>query len=83
VLFLFVIMLLNLGHDYQSDLRMDCGSGRFGSAGLIGFALWRAFQSSGAVLSRAAASESMRGGFLNAVGAIASRSSVTSWYRSS
>jgi NADH-quinone oxidoreductase subunit J len=44
VLFLFVIMLLNLGHDYRSDLR----SGGwiltgFGAAGLIGYFVSRSF----------------------------------------
>jgi NADH-quinone oxidoreductase subunit J len=44
VLFLFVIMLLNLGHDYQADIR---GGGwivaGFASAGVIGYFLSRAF----------------------------------------
>jgi NADH-quinone oxidoreductase subunit J len=46
VLFLFVIMLLNLGHDYQSDLRgglwLVWG---FTTAGIIGFVLYRTFVS--------------------------------------
>lgn len=45
VLFLFVIMLLNLGHDYRSDLR---GGGwiviGFAGAGLFGFFVSRAFR---------------------------------------
>ena len=50
VLFLFVIMLLNLGHDYRPDLR---GGGWIvlGSvaAGLVGWALAQAFSAEGAV----------------------------------
>jgi len=73
VLFLFVIMLLNLGHDYQSDVRggLWIVTG-FTAAGLIGFVLWRAFQPATAVMQNGggqrldAAVDS-----LNAVGAIA------------
>ena len=42
VLFLFTIMLLNLGHDYQSDVRRGAWIvAGFVGAGLIGFALTR------------------------------------------
>ncbi|MBR9991087.1 MAG: NADH-quinone oxidoreductase subunit J [Gemmatimonadetes bacterium] len=73
VLFLFVIMLLNLGHDYQSDLRggvwIVVG---FVAAGTVGWFIWQSFGAPGAVLQRggeqqiAASVEQM-----NAVGAIA------------
>lgn len=76
VLFLFTIMLLNLGHDYRSDMR---GAGwiivGFTAAGVIGWALSWAFGGS------AATSVIQLGGGdridaavreLNAVGAIAS-----------
>jgi NADH-quinone oxidoreductase subunit J len=44
VLFLFVIMLLNLGHDYQSDLRGGLWIvWGFTVAGIIGFILSRVF----------------------------------------
>jgi NADH-quinone oxidoreductase subunit J len=73
VLFLFVIMLLNLGHDYRSDIR---GGGwivaSFVSAGVIGYLLSRAFlgpqpmiQDAQAATIEAAVRE------YNAVGAIA------------
>src|SRR5262245_63333405 len=73
VLFLFVIMLLNLGHDYQSDLRGGLWIvWGFTTAGIIGFVLSRVFISTSAV-------ETGRGGLVieaavreqNAVGAIA------------
>ena len=42
VLFLFVIMLLNLGHDYQADMRRGAWIvAGFVGAGLIGFVLSR------------------------------------------
>jgi NADH-quinone oxidoreductase subunit J len=73
VLFLFVIMLLNLGHDYQSDIRgglwIVVG---FVAAGVIGWMVWQSFGAAGAIISRdgeaqiAAAVQE-----LNAVGAIA------------
>jgi NADH-quinone oxidoreductase subunit J len=73
VLFLFVIMLLNLGHDYRADLR---GGGwivaGFVAAGLIGFVLSRAFVGPQPFVVDAAAAQiedSVRE--LNAVGAIA------------
>ena len=73
VLFLFVIMLLNLGHDYRPDLRragwLIAG---FTAAGLIGYVLAAAFAAPAAVASgpgQAAIEASIRE--LNAVGAIA------------
>ena len=73
VLFLFVIMLLNLGHDYQSDLRGGFWiMAGFVAAGLIGFVVWRGFRTTNAVMDTGggarvdAAVDS-----LNAVGAIA------------
>ncbi|HSJ14860.1 MAG TPA: NADH-quinone oxidoreductase subunit J [Longimicrobiales bacterium] len=73
VLFLFTIMLLNLGHDYRSDLRGGLWIvTSFVAAGLVGWAIWRALLGPGAVMQldgeqRIAASV----GELNAVGAIA------------
>jgi NADH-quinone oxidoreductase subunit J len=72
VLFLFVIMLLNLGTDYRSDLRGGAWIvAGFISAGMIGWALSEAFTSGGPVspVAGAAIDESVRE--LNAVGAIA------------
>jgi len=73
VLFLFVIMLLNLGHDYRSDLRggawIVVG---FVSAGVIGWAVFRAVTEPAAFIERGgqeAIEASVRE--LNAVGAIA------------
>jgi NADH-quinone oxidoreductase subunit J len=73
VLFLFVIMLLNLGHDYRSDLRgglwIVVG---FVAAGVIGWLVWRSYGATGGVVQRdgaqaiAASVEQ-----LNAVGALA------------
>jgi NADH-quinone oxidoreductase subunit J len=73
VLFLFVIMLLNLGHGYHSDLRKGgwIVSG-FVAAGLIGYALADAFTTPGAVIElggQQAIDASVEQ--LNAVGAIA------------
>lgn len=73
VLFLFVIMLLNLGHDYRSDLRGGAWIvAGFVTAGLIGYALSRVLvddaqvaELGGALRIDAALEE------LNAVGAIA------------
>jgi NADH-quinone oxidoreductase subunit J len=73
VLFLFVIMLLNLGHDYQSDLRGGLWIvWGFTTAGIIGFILSRVFISTepantgrGALMIDAAVQQQ------NAVGAIA------------
>ena len=73
VLFLFVIMLLNLGHEYQSDLRGGLWIvWGFTTAGIIGFVLSRVFISTDPV-------DTGRGGAVidaavrehNAVGAIA------------
>jgi len=73
VLFLFTIMLLNLGHDYQSDLRGGLWIvWGFTTAGIIGFVLSRLFITTDAV-------QTGRGGAVidaamqdqNAVGAIA------------
>src|SRR5690606_24570814 len=53
VLFLFVIMLLNLGHDYQADLRgglwIVVG---FVAAGLLGWMAWSAIGTPGSVVQR-------------------------------
>ena len=52
VLFLFVIMLLNLGHDYQSDLRGGLWIvWSFTMAGIIGFILSRVFITGDPVVS--------------------------------
>jgi NADH-quinone oxidoreductase subunit J len=73
VLFLFAIMLLNLGHDYQADMRGGAWivSG-FVSAGVVGYFVWRSVAEPGAIIQRGgeqqiAASVEQ----LNAVGAIA------------
>lgn len=73
VLFLFTIMLLNLGHDYRSDLRggawIVLG---FAGAGALGWAVFRAVREPAAVVDRGgqqAIEMSLRE--LNAVGAIA------------
>ena len=73
VLFLFVIMLLNLGHDYQSDLRgglwILVG---FVAAGVVGFFVWRSFGAADAIVARGGAEEIAASvEQLNAVGAIA------------
>src|SRR5690606_26119148 len=53
VLFLFVIMLLNLGHDYQADLRGGLWIvAGFVAAGLFGWLLWNNFGTPGAVVQR-------------------------------
>ncbi|HWV58750.1 MAG TPA: NADH-quinone oxidoreductase subunit J [Longimicrobiales bacterium] len=50
VLFLFVIMLLNLGHDYEKDLRsVGWMAAGFAAAGATGFLLTRAFLPAGSV----------------------------------
>jgi NADH-quinone oxidoreductase subunit J len=73
VLFLFVIMLLNLGHDYQADLRGGLWIvAGFVTAGVIGHLVWRGLGAPGAVAQRGgqeqiAASVEQ----LNVVGAIA------------
>lgn len=73
VMFLFVIMLLNLGHDYRSDLR---GGGwivlSFACAGIVGWAVFRGLQDPAAVVDRGGEQmiqTSLQE--LNAVGAIA------------
>jgi len=73
VLFLFTIMLLNLGHDYQSDLRGGLWIlTAFVSAGLIGFALWRALNTPNAVAQLGGGARNDAAvDSLNAVGAIA------------
>jgi NADH-quinone oxidoreductase subunit J len=73
VLFLFVIMLLNLGHDYQADLRgglwIVLG---FVSAGSVGYFVWQGFGAPGAVMQRGGAQQIAASvEQLNAVGAVA------------
>jgi NADH-quinone oxidoreductase subunit J len=73
VLFLFVIMLLNLGHDYRSDLRgglwIVVG---FVAAGVVGWMLWSNFAATGAVIERNGAQQIAASvEQLNVVGAIA------------
>lgn len=73
VLFLFTIMLLNLGHDYQSDLRgglwILVG---FVFAGTIGFSAWYAFQGRDAIAQMGGAQRIETSvEQMNAVGAIA------------
>ncbi|HEX6134192.1 MAG TPA: NADH-quinone oxidoreductase subunit J [Longimicrobiales bacterium] len=73
VLFLFVIMLLNLGHDYQADLRGGAWIVvAFVTAGTIGWLVWQSFAAPGGRIERGgeaqiAASVEQ----LNAVGAVA------------
>jgi NADH-quinone oxidoreductase subunit J len=71
VLFLFVIMLLNLGHDYHGDVRRGAWiMAGFVTTGLIGFALSRVLGGAAATESAASAIDaSVRE--LGAVGAIA------------
>ena len=73
VLFLFVIMLLNLGHDYKKDLRgVGWMAAAFASAGALGYAVTRAFLPEGAIPDMGG--EAMIGAALEqhgAVGAIA------------
>jgi NADH-quinone oxidoreductase subunit J len=73
VLFLFVIMLLNLGHDYQADLRgglwIVVG---FIAAGTVGWFVWQSFGAPGATVERGGAVQIAADvEQLNAVGAIA------------
>jgi NADH-quinone oxidoreductase subunit J len=73
VLFLFVIMLLNLGHDYRSDLRGGLWVvAGFLTAGVVGWALARTF-AGGVAESATAGGEAIDASVreLNAVGAIA------------
>jgi NADH-quinone oxidoreductase subunit J len=73
VLFLFVIMLLNLGHDYQADLRGGLWIVvAFASAGMIGYFVWQALGGPGVALSQAGAQQIAADvEQLNAVGAVA------------
>ncbi len=73
VLFLFTIMLLNLGHEYRNDLR---GTGwiivAFTAAGVGAWAVAQAFGVEGALVDRGGADRiDAAVGELNAVGAIA------------
>ncbi|MGH7483299.1 MAG: NADH-quinone oxidoreductase subunit J family protein [Longimicrobiales bacterium] len=53
VLFLFVIMLLNLGHEYRADMRSGAWIvAGFVAAGLVGYALSRVFGGSDQVADR-------------------------------
>jgi NADH-quinone oxidoreductase subunit J len=72
VLFLFVIMLLNLGADHRSDLRGGAWiTAGFVSAGMIGWALSLALTSAGPIAPSAGATIDDAVRELNAVGAIA------------
>jgi len=58
VLFLFVIMLLNLGHDYQSDMRGGLWIvAGFTAAGVVGFLVWNSFGSAGGIVERGGAQQ--------------------------
>jgi NADH-quinone oxidoreductase subunit J len=73
VLFLFTIMLLNLGHDYQSDIRGGLWViVAFIFAGTIGFAVWYATADKAAIVQMGGAKR-IAGSVdqMNAVGAIA------------
>jgi NADH-quinone oxidoreductase subunit J len=73
VLFLFVIMLLNLGHDYEADLRGGAWIvAGFVSAGILGWLMWQFMGTPGAAVDRAGAVQIAADvERLNAVGAIA------------
>lgn len=73
VLFLFVIMLLNLGHDYQADLRGGAWIvAGFLTAGVVGYMVWSAVGAPGVALGQAGAEQIAADvQQLNAVGAIA------------
>ena len=73
VLFLFVIMLLNLGHDYQADLRGGAWIVvAFAVAGTVGWFVWQSFGTPGAVVQREGAARIAASvEQLNAVGAVA------------
>jgi NADH-quinone oxidoreductase subunit J len=74
VLFLFVIMLLNLGHDYQADLRGGLWVvGGFVTAGLIGYLVWQALGSAPPTATAGVGAAQIAADVerLNAVGAIA------------
>jgi NADH-quinone oxidoreductase subunit J len=72
VLFLFTIMLLNLGHDYQSDIRGGLWVvTSFVFAGTMGFFLWYTLHDSSAVVQMGGAQRIQSSvAQLNAVGAI-------------
>jgi NADH-quinone oxidoreductase subunit J len=72
VLFLFVIMLLNLGHDYHADVRRGAWiMVGFVSSGLIGFALSRVLGGAAPPAESAASAIEASVRELGAVGAIA------------
>jgi NADH-quinone oxidoreductase subunit J len=73
VLFLFVIMLLNLGHDYQADVRGGLWIvAGFVAAGTMGWFVWQSIATPGATVDRAGAAQIAADvEQLNAVGAIA------------
>jgi NADH-quinone oxidoreductase subunit J len=73
VLFFFVIMLLNLGHDYQADLRGGLWIvAGFVTAGTMGWLLWNIVGTPGAVYDRGGAVQIAADvEQMNAVGAIA------------
>ncbi|HEX6939767.1 MAG TPA: NADH-quinone oxidoreductase subunit J [Longimicrobiales bacterium] len=70
VLFLFVIMLLNLGHDFRPDFRKGAWmvSG-FVATGLIFYLLWRPLAGAGSLAAEPAGGEALADG--NAVTVIA------------
>jgi NADH-quinone oxidoreductase subunit J len=73
VLFLFTIMLLNLGHDYQPDVRGGLWVlVAFTFAGTIGFAIWYSLRDPSAIVQMGGAQRIQSSvADLNAVGAIA------------
>jgi NADH-quinone oxidoreductase subunit J len=73
VLFLFVIMLLNLGHDYRADLRGGLWiMAGFVAAGLVGFLVWQGLGAPGVALGSAGAEQIAADvERLNAVGVVA------------
>ncbi|CAN5842851.1 NADH-quinone oxidoreductase subunit J [soil metagenome] len=73
VLFLFVIMLLNLGHDYEADLRGGLWIvAGFVAAGVMGYFMWQAVGAPGVALGTAGAQQIAADvEQLNAVGAVA------------
>jgi NADH-quinone oxidoreductase subunit J len=73
VLFLFTIMLLNLGHDYRSDIRGGLWIVvAFIFAGTIGFSIWYAVHDTANIAQMGGAQRIASSvGQMNAVGAIA------------
>jgi NADH-quinone oxidoreductase subunit J len=73
VLFLFTIMLLNLGHDYQSDIRGGLWIVvAFLFSGAIGFSIWYAFSDKTQIVQMDGAARIQSSvADMNAVGAIA------------